>query len=74
MWTIYLAEELATAIIIQAVEDYRKAKELYEMYPLMRSYARTIRECERFFRSEWFTDLVDIGGETLRSRLERMNL
>lgn len=74
MWTIYLAEELATAIIIQAVEDYRKAKELYEMYPLMRTYARTIRECERFFRSEWFCDLVEIGGETLKGRLERMDL
>lgn len=74
MWNPHLAEELATAIILQAVKDYREAKTFNQAYPLMKSYIRTMRECERFFKSDWFVDLVEIGGETLKQRLERMNI
>ena len=50
-------KELANAIIIQAVKDYRKALKYDER--------GRKREIEKFFRSEWFTVLTNISGEML---------
>ncbi len=55
-------EELANAIILQAVKDYRKA--LREI-----ASERTVTECEKFFRSQWFRVLTAIDGEMLIRKL-----
>ena len=47
-------EELANAIILQAVKDYREALRLLSMNPNDKSAKRDQRNIERFFRSEWF--------------------
>ena len=56
-------EGLAAAIILQAVKDYRKA--------LKKGERERKRECERFFRSQWFGILTSVDGETLISRLRK---
>ncbi len=52
--------ELANAIIIQAVKDYRRAST-----PQMR------REIKRFFLSDWFMVLTDADGKQILERLEQ---
>ena len=47
-------ENLANAIILKAVKDYRQSKS-----------ERTMEEIERFFRSGWFRVLTNIDGEQL---------
>ncbi len=53
--------ELANAIVLQAVEDYREALWLRD--------TRTISECERFFKSKWFIFLTNVKGEFLIEKL-----
>ena len=47
-------ENLANAIVLSAVKDYRRS-----------SSKRTMEEIERFFRSGWFRVLTNIDGEQL---------
>lgn len=54
-------KELANAIILQAVKDYRKA--------LKHDERGRKREIEKFFRSEWFAILTSISGEMLIQKL-----
>ena len=51
-------EDLANAIIIQAVSDYRKKEEYRD-------------RVERFFRSGWYKLLTGVDGEYLISKLRR---
>jgi hypothetical protein len=53
-------EELANAIVLQAVKDYR----LYED-------KRELASIERFFRSAWFSTLTSINPEMLISELRK---
>ena len=63
-------ENLANAIILMAVKDYRDAlKKLkkrpnYEPAKIMKS------EVERFFRSDWYRELTSVDGEYLISKLQ----
>lgn len=54
-------KELANAIILQAVKDYRKA--------LKHDERGRKREIEKFFRSEWFSILTNVSGEMLIQKL-----
>lgn len=54
-------EELAEAVILQAVKDYRKALKYDER--------GRKREIEKFFRSEYFRILTDVDGEMLIQKL-----
>jgi hypothetical protein len=56
-------ENLANGIIIQAVTDYRKA--LRGFSSNSKSSSAIAAECERFFRSEWFSVLTNVDGEYL---------
>ena len=56
-------ENLANAIILQAVKDYRKALRGFSLNG--KSSTAVIAECERFFRSEWFRVLTNVDGEYL---------
>ena len=53
-------QELANAIIVSAVKDYRRTKNPAER-----------KELECFFRSEWFTSLSNLNGEVLLEQLQK---
>lgn len=53
-------EDLANAIILMAVKDYRQTK-----------CESTLTEIERFFRSGWFRMLTNINGEQLIRELRK---
>lgn len=55
-------EELANAIVLQAVKDYRQA--------LKKGHCQVQAGIERFFRSSWFGELTTIPSEMLISRLK----
>lgn len=63
-------EELANAIILQAVKDYRDAVERLRYTPGDKSAQHDKRSIERFFRSEWFSILSDLNGELLLKKLK----
>ncbi len=51
-------ENLANAIILRAVEDYRLAED-----------RRTLKEIEDFFLSDWFSVLTSLDGAALLQKL-----
>ena len=53
-------ENLANAIVLQAVKDYRLTDDEAEL-----------AEIERFFRSDWFGVLTDVDPEYLIKRLRK---
>lgn len=56
-------QNLANAIILQAVKDYRTA---LRGLPLNgKSSTAVIADCERFFRSDWYRQLTNVDGEYL---------
>ncbi len=61
--------DLANAIILQAVKDYRKALRKLNKHPRNESALNTKCEVERFFRSEWYTLLTKVNPEILISKL-----
>lgn len=62
-------EELANAIVLQAVKDYRNALAQLDRYPRNKDAKTEKEECERFFRSGWFKALTEIDSEYLIRRL-----
>ena len=61
---------LANAIILQAVKDYRKALRTLSMNPNNRSAQYERRHIERFFRSGWFGVLTSIDPKMLITKLK----
>lgn len=57
--------ELANAIILQAVKDYRSALKCLKVNPRNYSAETDKNEVERFFRSQWFSMLTAIDGKML---------
>ena len=53
-------ENLANAIVLQAVKDYR-----------LNDDERELASIERFFRSGWFSTLTSINPEMLISKLRK---
>lgn len=68
---LYTAEELANAIIIKAVEDYRKAMKDLWLYPRSVNARHTIVECESFFKSPYFNTLTSVDGVWLIYKLKQ---
>ncbi len=58
-------ENLANAIILQAVKDYRMALKCLRANPKNRTARADKDEIDRFFRSQWFTVLTSVDGEML---------
>lgn len=63
-------KELANAIIVQAVKDYRDAAERLRYTPDDKSEQHDKRNIEKFFRSNWFSILSDLNGELLLKKLK----
>ena len=64
-------EKLAQAVILQAVEDYRKCRRLVRRKPGQVEAQKMIREIEQFFRSRWFYQLSDADGNMILEHLKR---
>ena len=63
-------EALSQAIILQAVEDYRKCRRLVRRKPGQIEAQKMIREVEAFFRSRWF-QLSDVDGNMILEGLKK---
>ena len=63
-------ENLANAIILQAVKDYRMALKSLKANPRNRTAMADKDEIERFFRSGWFSVLTSVDGEMLIRSLQ----
>lgn len=70
---------LANAIILSAVDEYRKNLEKLKHYiktPEFNGFRikeinRQIEKLEKFFRSEWFCELTNISGEDIINKARK---
>ena len=63
--------DLANAIIIQAVKDYRKALKTLKRYPRYEPAKAVVAEVEEFFRSEWYRTLTSVDADMLMTKIRR---
>ena len=56
-------ENLANAIILQAVKDYRRVRHLAEDNPVK-------REVKQFIQSQWFGTLTNLDPKLLLQKIE----
>ena len=63
--------DLADAIILQAVTDYRRAHWKLRQCEQHKEALEAIAECEGFFRSTWFSMLCSLDGDQLLQDLKR---
>ena len=62
-------ENLANAIVVRAVKDYRKALLYLARHPERWEYWERVRELESFFRSEWLCMLTDLDGTWIMKKV-----
>ena len=62
-------EQLANAIVLQAVSDYRRALRKVKKNPKNREAIEDTLQLEKFFRSEWYQVLTSVDGEYLIEKL-----
>lgn len=63
--------DLANAIIIQAVKDYRNALKTLKRYPRYEPAKAVVAEVEEFFRSEWYRTLTSVDADMLMTKIRR---
>lgn len=64
-------ENLANAIILRGVKDYRVALSRCNRHPEKDIYRQDKQSIERFFRSGWFSFLTQLDPELLIGRLNK---
>ena len=64
-------KNLANAIILQAVKDFKPAYRRLKKYPNDRLAQDTVREITRFFCSQYFEALSELDGPALLNRIMR---
>ena len=64
-------QDLANAIVIQAVKDYRNALQLLKQKPRNKKAKGIALEIERFFHSDWYRKLTSLDSEDLINRLRK---
>ena len=62
-------QELANAIVMQAVKDYRIALLHSKKRPDNNGYQIEVASLERFFRSGWFGEFISLNAEYLIRRV-----
>lgn len=62
-------ESLVNAIITTAAKDYMAALKILKKSPANETAKRTVDECERFFRSSWYSALTSVDSQFLIRRL-----
>ena len=63
-------ERLASAIILQAVTDYRVALKKIKANPRNKDAVNEALQIEKFFRSGWYSVLTSVDGEYLIKKLQ----
>ena len=63
-------EDLANAIALLAVKDYRDALKKLMKHPRHESAKHTKAEVERFLRSDWYRELTAVEPEILLRKLK----
>jgi len=66
----YGIQGLANAIIKQAADDYRRSLRGLTALGSFKSAEYTLMECERFFRSSWYSMLTELNPEWLIQKLK----
>lgn len=69
--TLHNWQDLANAIILRAVEDYRQAQNQNRKRPHKSETEMKIQEIEQFFCSEWFCVLTPLDGVQLLHDLKK---
>ena len=64
-------EDLANAIVLQAVKDWRKAVKTLKKRPRYDAAKQMRDDCERFFRSDWFEELTSVDGSVILRKLKQ---
>ena len=64
-------KELANAIILQAVKDFKPAYRRLRRHPNDKRAQDTVREITKFFCSHYFETLSDLDGPALLNRIIR---
>ena len=64
-------ENLANAIVLQAVKDYREVLARAASHSVKDCYQRSKDDLERFFYSGWFGVLTNLDPELLIGRLKQ---
>ena len=67
-------EELANAIIVQAVEDYTNAKRKLKKDPDNYNAHNMLTDCKIFFNSNYIHILTDLDIKLVLSKLDNDNL
>ena len=63
-------QNLANAIILMAVKDYRDALMKLKKRPCHGPAKDMKNEVERFFRSDWYRELTSVDGNVLIKKLQ----
>lgn len=63
-------ENLANAIILMAVKDYRSVLKKLKKRPNYEPAKIMKNEVERFFRSDWYRELTSVDGNILIKKLK----
>ncbi|EJG4807078.1 hypothetical protein NAB59_002748 [Listeria innocua] len=63
-------QNLANAIILMAVKDYRDALKKLKKRPRYGPAHDIKNEVERFFRSDWYRELTSVDGNVLIKKLQ----
>ena len=64
-----MTEDLAIGIIVMAAKDYRLALRQLKRNPKNRAALEMVRDCEQFFRSEYYETLTNVDGGYLIQKL-----
>ena len=64
-------QDLANAVILQAIEDYRAACVKLRGRPRLREQLAVKRSVERFFTSSWFRTLSSLDGQRLLEEIRK---
>ncbi|MFY9282851.1 MAG: hypothetical protein WAO56_01895 [Miniphocaeibacter sp.] len=64
-------EDLANAIVLTAVKDYREALKVLKKHPKNSRASYTKLEIEFFFLSSWYSALTDVDPNMLIEKLNQ---
>ena len=62
-------QDLANAIILQAVKDFRAAHRRLERFPNDKAAQSEVRDITTFFCSQYFTALTTLDGPSLLQKI-----
>ena len=62
-------KDLAEAIVVRAVKDYRGALAVLKRDPYSWKAWNIKKDAEKFFRSDWIMALTDLDGELLMKKI-----